>query len=214
MRSGGAYTPDHVRWLHQQLPRRCKSVCLTDVPIAGLDCYPLEQGWPSWWSKLELFNPGGPLGRRHLFYIDLDSVIVGDITELLAVRQYTLLTDFYRETQTDPPPASAVMSIPVEVKAPIWRQFIADPARHMRECTAPNKHGDQGFIGTTGITAQRWQDVMPGTVVSFKKDVAQMGRYSRAVGTGQIPASARIVCFHGSPRPWESGEAWVPPMVI
>lgn len=213
MRSGGVYSPEHVRWLHRQFPRHYSSACLTDVAVAGVDCFELEYGWPKWWSKLELFNPKGPLGRRRLFFIDLDSVIVGDIRDLLAVRPYTMLTDFYRETQNDPPAASAVMSIPVEVKAPIWHQFMLDPERHMRECTAPHRHGDQGFIGTTGIGAQRWQEVMPGTVVSFKKDVAQKGRYSRAVGTGRVPESARIVCFHGSPRPWESGESWVPPMV-
>lgn len=49
----------------------------------------------------------------------------------------------------------------------------------------------------------RWQDVEKGKIVSYKKDVAPVGKFLKSVGDGTVPEKAKIVCFHGKPRPWQ-----------
>lgn len=212
LKSGKEYRAAHVQWLHAQLPENIPAICLSDVEIPGITTLPLMGNWPGWWSKLEIFNPDLPgIGDQDLLYLDLDTVITGDITPLLEVKTFIAATDFYREKYPVPPMNSTVMYIPTEIKNIVWTAWLNDPEKHMRECTLPHKHGDQGFIGSI-VDPLRWQDVMPGAIVSYKKDIAAVGRWSHSVGNGTVPKGTRLVCFHGQPRPWQSGESWVPPL--
>lgn len=52
-------------------------VCLSNVPVEGVETIPLRDNLPGWWSKIELFRPGLFEGR--VLYIDLDVVIVDDL---------------------------------------------------------------------------------------------------------------------------------------
>jgi hypothetical protein len=75
-----------------------------------------------------------------------------------------------------------------------WDAWMQAPADHM---DAAGPHGDQGFLGQLwGGKARRWQEALPGQAVSYKVDVVPAGR---------IPDGARVVCFHGQPRPWHVG---------
>ncbi|EFO2868674.1 hypothetical protein IH240_004512, partial [Escherichia coli] len=74
--------PKHAQWLHRQI-RGIRSVCLTDAEhIEGVETAPLFYNWPGWWAKMELFNPDHPvIGKEDLFYLDIDTVITGDLHE-------------------------------------------------------------------------------------------------------------------------------------
>ena len=66
------------------------------------------------------------------------------------------------------------------------------------------KRGDQAFIedaltGSTQLRPLFWQDLLPGQVVSYKNHIR---------GKEKFPARARVVCFHGKPRPWGVNENW------
>jgi hypothetical protein len=50
--------------------------------------------------------------------------------------------------------------------------------------------------------AARWQDVLPGQVVSYKIHVQLDPKKGKHIGNGLVPAGTRVVCFHGQPRPW------------
>lgn len=82
------FTTKHAQWLHKQL-KGYDSVCLTDaLKIKGVNTAPLLYDWPGWWAKLELFNPLHPvLGNEDILYIDIDSVVVGDITPLTTMKK-------------------------------------------------------------------------------------------------------------------------------
>lgn len=72
------------RWLSQP----CRFVCLTDQPEAmpeGVEPIAIKKllGFAPW-SKLELFNPARQWSGRVL-YLDLDTLIVAPLDELLAV---------------------------------------------------------------------------------------------------------------------------------
>jgi hypothetical protein len=210
LKQGPEYGATEAQFLHNQL-RDYDTVCLSDLSIPDVKTYKLRYNWPGWWSKLELFNPDGPLAGEDLLYIDIDTLITGDLTGLIKVREMAgevvMLTDFYNEKVPTKPPASGVMFIPANIKQYVWSQWLDfGPEKAMQTFIRPPRGGDQGFIGSVLPHAARWQDRHPGEILSYKKDVAGKGMEGyhnvRSVGNGQIPHKAKIVCFHGKPRPW------------
>lgn len=200
LRSGGDFRPEHVQRLARQIPGL---VCLSDATVEGVPCIPLAYKWPGWWSKMGLFRPDL---SGDLLYFDLDTVIVGDLSELASLGRTTLLSDFYYPER----PASGLMYLAESDRAKVWAAWIADPKEAMRKCM---RHGDQQFIGEVLHDAQRFQDVLPGRVVSYKVHVAK-GLNKRSIGNGNVPAGASVVCFHGRPRPWHLKAEWVPDYAI
>ncbi|SDF69664.1 hypothetical protein SAMN05216571_101257 [Onishia taeanensis] len=209
LRSGGEFGPEHVQWLagrvdlNHWLARHDDNdiQCLSDVEVRGVPTIPLAHGWPGWWAKMELFRPDLP---GDLIYLDLDTVVLYDLEPLIAAAagRTTLLSDFYRPAQ----PASGLMYIAERDKARVWAHWMRDPAGHMARARTTACWGDQGILRQVlGDGVQRWQDVAQGQVVSYKAHCRQ-----------GIPAAARVVCFHGNPRPWAARDSnrnnWIPPL--
>jgi hypothetical protein len=193
------YTPDNVRWLRDQLPGKVgcdyRFVCLSDVPIAGVDVIPLRDALPGWWSKMELFRE-----FAHAFYVDLDTVIVGNITKMVRHRhEFTVLRNLTRPESGQI--GSGLMAWSGDYSR-LYRAFMADPDRHMAECVTTQKWGDQGFIQSKMQRFDYFQDLFPGAVVSYKADLLKV----------KDPGlDCRIVCFHGAPKPFDVRHSWVPP---
>ena len=180
LRSGGDYGPEHVRWLAKQVP---DLVCLSDVPVPGVDTVRMRYGFPSWFSKLELFSDAF---ADDLMYFDLDTVVF----DVPKVDKTTVLRDFYYpETM-----GSGLMYIAQADKARVFEDFMRSPSLHMRRHTVG---GDQAFLQQHIGDAQKWQDVAK--VVSFKAH-CQEG----------VPEGTQVVCFHGLPRPWHVVADWIP----
>lgn len=205
MKSGGwknrnhrvEYGPSHVRWLRDQFTRQVtlpfRFVCLSDVQIAGVDVIPLQDDLPGWWSKMELFR-----ALDEAFYVDLDTVITGNIDPMLAyAHRFTALKALSAANGNRL--GSGVLAWGRDMSG-LYREFMADAPRHMRECNTPANWGDQGFIEhhTTGV--EYFQDLFPGKIKSYKIDFLR----------GKPIAGASIVCFHGQPKPWEVKHDWVP----
>lgn len=138
--------------------------------------------WPIWWSKLELFNPAI---RGDFLYIDLDTFIAGSLDDILSVDRLVVLSDFNRLEKM----ASGIMFIPEHEREAVWKNWIADPEHHMR---AWRGVGDQGFLSQFWEKADRWQDILPGQIVSYKVHHKK-----------NDAAGARVVCCHGRPKPRE-----------
>lgn len=194
LRSGGEYQPWHVDRLRQQVGQYlpdARFLCLSDVDVSVFR-KPLKYAWPGWWSKMELFRPDI---RGDLLYFDLDTTIFGPLDDIASVRRLTLLRDFYKDgTQKPERIQSGMMFLPETDRAAIWSHWIADPSRHMRE-----HRGDGEYLHSLLFErAARWQDMVPGQVVSYKVHVRGRG----------VPAGARVICFHGQPRPWVITDAW------
>lgn len=186
LRSGGIYTAEWVRRLAAGVDRHLaqphRFVCLSDIElqIPGVIRIPLLRPWPSWWAKLNLFEPDLFTGR--VLYLDLDTVLVGGIDELAGYDgEFCMLSDFYRPDR----PASGIMAWQAGAGADIYAAFARDPAK-----VIGRMHGDQEYIGALLCGREdRFQLRFPDQVMSYKVHCRD-----------HVPAGARAVCFHGAPK--------------
>ena len=183
LRSGGEYSAKHVQWLSRQVTGLH---CLSDVDVPGVPTIPLRYDWPGWWAKLEICRPDIP---GDVLYFDLDTVALS----VPEVSETTVLADFYHKHLV----GSGFMYITERDRARVWAHFMADPERHIRECTRWPRHGDQAIFGDVLSGTKRWGS----NVVSYK------AHCRRGVTQG-----ADVICFHGKPRPWDAREDWIPAM--
>lgn len=210
MLSRGEYKTEHAVQLLQQIAMwwpvgaDLDMVLLTDIEAnqrqwveEATHAYlrSLGSNWPGWWAKMELFAPQHTdLGD--ILYFDLDTVIVGDLGNIQRVCREAqgtpvMLRDFYRQTGL----GSGLMYLPVTEREIIWKEWSSSSATSVLR----QYHGDQNFLEKFwSERAARWQDVLPGEVVSYKSHIVP--------NKGVIPDNARVVCFHGPPRPWQT--AW------
>ena len=201
LRSGGDYSPTHVGRLQRQLARHLPGAELTCLSDVNVPCrrIALRQDWSGvrgWWAKMELF---APWVEGDLLYFDLDTSLVGDLGDIAAVRSLTMLQDFNFAAHA----SSGMMFLPEAERPRIWETFARDPAHWIGHYDDPQREdarwGDQAFLTDHGLDrAQRWQSVVPDQVYSYKvHDLARDG----------MPPNARVICFHGQPRPWSPNVA-------
>ena len=158
LRSGGIFDG---RWV-QRLKRNAaafapthKFVCLSDVPIWGVETIPLKHDWPRWWPILEVFRPGLFNGR--VVYMDLANLIVGRLEPVLWQTDFMIAPDPFV-----PGPsrfASGLMSFWGDDNE-IYERFARKPDEYMARL-----HGDQEFISEIRPKAQTYE---PGIAVSYK----------------------------------------------
>lgn len=197
LKAGGEFAPEHVQHLQAQIAEFAPGVeivTLSDVPVPG-HRIPLQYGYPGWWSKMELCRPDI---KGDLLYLDLDTVVCGPLEDLLKVNRLTLLRDFYRDGIRKPEGlGSGLMLLPEADRAEAWAAW--NP-RLIQKYKAQGV-GDQAFLESLGMEkAARWQDLLPGQVVSYKVHCRGNG----------VPAGTRVVCYHGKPRPWSpEGKLWL-----
>lgn len=192
LRSGGDYAAEHVLAL-QAAARKFwpahepfRFVALTDVDIPGVECRPLRSKWQGWWTKMELFAAAqDDLGD--ILYFDLDTMIVGALDDVVAVEDLTLLADFYKPRLLQ----SGMMMLPAAYRPAAWAAWLEGPRVIMAAY-----RGDGEFLHAVWIgVAATWQSVLPAQVCSYKVHCRR---------SDSVPVGARVVCFHGQPRPWDS----------
>lgn len=197
---GTLYGPEYVNKLYNNL---CKNItvpyefiCFTEdttnvlAPTKPLPKLNLE----GWWNKLWLFNPQLPIKNDRVFYIDLDTMILGNIDHILSNlnKGLYMLRDFYRPTGY----GSGLMSWNLNEQFYLWELFQVEKLK--RPLLQLPGHGDQGFIEHYAHKPiYAFQEEFPGDVVSYK-----VHRIRDKVEGG------KIMCFHGKPRPHEVPELW------
>ena len=186
-KTGGLYTREYVNRLRHSVAANLhwphQWVCLSDDPEVAT--HALHENLPGWWSKFELMTLSG--GR--VLYFDLDTVIHGDITPLAYVDRLTLLRDFYRPDGL----GSGLMMLPEADRARMWEHWEKSPHGHMGRFAI---EGDQAVMEQVWLdTAARWQDILPGMVVSYKAHQLVERK------------AASVTCYHGQPKPHETGWA-------
>lgn len=145
-----------------------------------------------WWAKLQIFDPRGMFEGRVMF-LDLDTFILGNIDHIAAYNgHFATLHDFWNQKGLGP----AVMLFDADWAGWIYQEWRA------QGFPTTDPRGDQGWLENRNQGRMRkevdiLQDLHPGEFVSYKTSCTQ-----------GVPAGARVVCFHGKPRPHEVG-GWV-----
>ena len=200
---GEKYGPEYVNRLFYAVQRHVtlpfKFWCFTDddtgidyrVKIAPLK---FANQLESWWNKIMLFSDDIPIpAGEHIFYIDLDTLIVDNIDDLLTDRvpDIIVLRDFYHGiAKTAGLVGSGLMSWKHGKYTNIWKKFIKDPSAAVLSC---RPHGDQRWIENCLDSWYFWQDLFPDRVTSFKVHCRD-----------GFPTGAGIICYHGRPSIPES----------
>ena len=193
LRGGGDFLPEHVAALYRGIRRYwpvgrpLDFACVTDTRIGqyGVREIPMVARFPGWFAKTEIFRYDIP---GTLLYLDLDCVITGNLSDLAAINELAVLRDFYRPRGLQ----TALMVLPEADRRAAWDAFLQDPAGIIARYRS-----DQEWLETLWLDkAARVQDLVPG-VYGYKTDV--QGK--------DVPEDARVVMYHGSPRPWET-ELW------
>ena len=197
----GEFKSSHV----QSLARQCAQfapgvdfVCITNEKVPGVECWPNRNKWPGWWVKFEAFAPEV---KGDILYMDLDTVIIGSLAELLKVDKLTLLRDAYRDGKKYKKGLQAsLMMLPERDRQGPWEYFSTQPLTYMETYKVK---GDQPLLERYYMNrAQCWQDILPGQIVSAKVGCGLGNSFSKPI----IPADARLIFFHGKPRPWDCAE--------
>jgi hypothetical protein len=191
--------PDYVANLRRQVRQHLKVphrfYVLTDDAASN---YPRMLVKPSvyrgWWEKLRIFKPNMFREGRVLF-LDLDTVIVGNIDHLADYQGHMAMPhDFWNPKGLGP----AVMLFDPEWAAFIYQEWAAEGF------PMDDPRGDQAWIenrqqGRMRREVDIMQDLWPGQFHSYKTTC-----------TNGIPEGARVICFHGKPRPHQVTTGWVP----
>lgn len=197
LKSGGDFKIDHVKLLLPYL-RPHNVVLLTDLPVENTDVivYRLRHDLPGWWSKMELFSPEFNFGD--LLYLDLDTLVRTIPNKYFETHKSMMLSDFFFPER----PASGMMFILEQDKDKVWNTF--DLFRETNMARA-GSYGDQKFIGEV-LPHCRWQDSFLNEIFSYKTHVVKDKLQGRHFKGGFNAKTANVICFHGTPRPWEIEE--------
>ncbi len=162
--------------------------CLTDTP-EGLDenivVKPLPDGMTGWWNKIYLFSDVFPEGAR-IVYLDLDVVVCGRLDEIYAYDgPFCGMKDHWNPGQF----GSAFMMWEAGTLGFLWEEWNRQGK--------PEDGGDQEWIGSQ-VSAERWDAVCPGQIVSFKDSCRPYP-----------PKGTRLVNCHGRPKPHENENEFI-----
>lgn len=153
----------------------------------GVFVQPLPGNLKGWWNKLWLFSQFDDGDR--IVFLDLDTVIVGGINDILKYEgKFAILRDFYRPNGYQ---SSVMLWTPCEETREIWRLYEIAGFPEI-------EGGDQAWI-EKNIKADLLQELYPNLFVSFKVDCRLM-----------YPKGAKVICFHGLPRPHEVKTGFTP----
>jgi len=192
LKLGGNYTVQDVTNLFSSVSRHAKDfnfLCFTDAHYSlfptNIEVIPLVHNWPGWWSKLELFRHGVVTKFDKVWYFDLDTVIVDSLEPLFKeAAASSFLSDFYWPERI----ATGAMCWSGGSNHEVYTHFLQNAEAYMARF---RKGGDQAFIGSSiGMAQPRLQDRFPGAFVSYKVHCKE-----------GVPDDARVVCFHGKPKP-------------
>ncbi|MEQ8817354.1 MAG: tetratricopeptide repeat protein [Thalassobaculum sp.] len=197
VKHGTKYGPDYVNRLYamvrRHLPGDWRFVCHTDDPsglrpeVGVIDIS--RTGLRGWWTKLALFDPATPIADRTVLYLDLDTVVVGDLRFIGELK-----VGFHIMEHPDAPGFnSSVMLFDRAFAAPLHRDF--------RQQDMDRLPGDQDWI----------EECMPG-IDTFPHGLAHVyrGLHPDLDSPGLARTGIRIVTFPTEPKPHQIRHGWVP----
>lgn len=213
MKWGTLFGPDYVNVLYRACRACCSLdfdfVCLTD-DAAGLDPAIIARPLPDigltageWhergvWPKLALYKADLHGLRGRALFIDLDMMILRDLDAFLTHPVPFVTTDMGASwrpdvPRADPEPGTCIFAFELGTETGILDAFLADKAAAKRDF-----RNEQDFVAAHAGSMDYWPE---GWVISFKRWLRRPIGIDLFLPPRPPPASAKVVAFHGDPRP-------------
>lgn len=196
---GDKYAPDYVPRLRDQVHKHLSIPhefrCITDHEFWDVDSITPACDYPGWWQKVSLFKPDYlPTGAS--MFLDLDVSIVGSLSplaELALNAEPDVLHCPKNWAQSGHGGCQSSVMMWYGGCNVIWDEFNPEWALWPPQNKPGVLWGDQEWI-TCLRDAERLTTAhtKPEQIVSYKYHCQ-----------GGIPDKARVVVFHGSPKPHE-----------
>lgn len=204
---GTKYGPEYVNRLAASLRRHAavpalEVVCYTDDAAgltAGVEARPLPSGMPGWWNKALLFSLSAAEADTRFVFVDLDTVVVGDVTPLLRYDgPFAVLgTDSMANEGRSGGFNSSLMLWRGGWGCPISTELLA-----RRAAVLGAVHRFDHWLEMVVPGAARLEDSLPGMV----------GEYASDCAGGRAPPGERgLVTFPLHPKPHHvaASEGWI-----
>lgn len=201
------YGIEYVNKLYSMVKRHLSIphdfICFTDRPneidffTDNIDVRPLDMpDWPLNFKKLFLYKPGNGLKGR-IFYIDLDSVIIGSLDEMASYSgEFCGIAPFnplLRHKHT----AGGLLSFEAGYGEHIWDEV----SNNLEYWVEKTKGGNERYVYKHLVeNPDRWQDLYPGQLVSYRLSC----RWKK-----EPPPDARFIAFYAVLRPHLATEKWI-----
>ena len=200
VRSGEKYPIHYVDRLKRGVARLStiphRFVCLTDQheKVEGVENIDIGRlGLTSWWCKMAMFNPDWR-GNDRLVYLDLDTVVIGNIDPLLVLEtEFAICHSFIPAHLKRPCKYSSCMiALAPNFGRRIYDEFMANQLALIRMYV---RYGDQRVIEHIDDSAKCLQDLLPPGFFSYYRDGFQK--------------NASLLVFGAQAKPHNSRDAWV-----
>ncbi len=217
---GNKYISQYANILYNMVKRHTtvpfEFHCITD-DIKGLDPHiktiklPNDPWIKTWWSKLWMFGGHFPL-QGNILYFDLDVIVFKNIDELFNYNpdKFMIIRDFNRCRIKDWKLCnSSVMRWKTGTVNYLWDDFVSKPNVVMGD-----NHGDQDWITKRAkqdinhwpddwIRSYKWE------MIGYKDTKARRGPKLIFDRPPKIIEANKVAVFHGEPKPFNCGDAFV-----
>lgn len=196
LKTGGDFTSDYVVKLRSACGRHIKEkfrfICLTDditaknLPRVISTC--LKHGYSGWWSKFEIFRLKGPT-----LYFDLDTVIIKNIDDMVYQVKELSPNEILGMSKFNPLRWSKEGRFTSGIIG--WNgdfRFMFSEFDYIYALNC-RYHGD----------ADAMLELLNKHNAIIKYDMRGIYSYKRHCKI-EIPEDAKVICFHGSPRPHQA----------
>jgi hypothetical protein len=173
LKSGGTYLPEDVRKLYRGVERHMTGqfefCVLTDLRKAFEDDvniydYGFNEEWPSWWSKIALWDRYQFDECGSVLYLDLDTIITGSLDEFVERASSRLRAQradlmMLQDRRHEVLRGSGIMYWErPELLTHLYDRFASDPEHYMQ------KYSMMPWLGDQAYTQQR---LNPNSIATF-----------------------------------------------
>ncbi len=216
MKWGPKYGAEYVNILYRMVCRHLslpfRFVCFTDRAegvVPEVECFPLPEIMVpvarqiSPWKKVSVFKPQLEDLSGKVLFLDLDVVVTGSLDDLVGYSNKLAIP----ENWTQPGQGVGNSSVfTFEVGA---LTYIYDRYCETVETLFDQFPNSQTFVSRTAAEHGDLDFFPPEWVRSFKVD-CMPGGLMNWIATPRLPKGARVVAFHGDPKPPEAAKGVYP----
>lgn len=181
-------------------------VLFTDRPEAGfvpvvkprrLSNFALGLKWNL--VKMFMYSPEAGLEDRRVICLDLDMIITGDLGDILNYNGNFVVCEAAYHRNTYGGSVVGFAGGDKELEWRLWTPLTVDQKKIEKLTEGSERLWYREALAPIAQTVDLWQQILPGQIRSYKTECRE----------GGPPAGARLVRFHGSPRPHEVSADWV-----